>query len=176
MQAANKAGGEDNITVILFSIGEGEQEPLPLPGAPTTAVGEASPVLSGAVAPNGGRPAAPLPQAAPARPKPERRVGRAAIIVVLVLALFAALAGVALWGLSRAHFVGVDGDGRIAVYQGVPWNLVGSVHLYREVYVSNLLAVQLTPAERQALLDHDLVSEEEARRQIAAYERQAFPS
>ena len=98
------------------------------------------------------------------------------IIVVLVLALFAALAGVALWGLSRAHFVGVDGDGRIAVYQGVPWNLVGSVHLYREVYVSNLLAVQLTPEERQALLDHDLVSEEEARRQIATYERQAFPS
>ena len=42
VQAANKAGGEDNITVILFSIGEGDQEPLPLSGAPTTAVGEAS--------------------------------------------------------------------------------------------------------------------------------------
>jgi hypothetical protein len=98
------------------------------------------------------------------------------LVVLLVLVLFAAVAAVALWGLSRAHFVGVGEDGRVTVYQGVPWNLVGSVHLYREVYVSNLLAVQLTPEERQALLDHELVSEAEAKAQIAVYERQAFPS
>jgi protein phosphatase len=169
VQAANKAGGEDNVTVILFSFADGDQAPLP-----AAATVPDAPVVAAPQAVNGGRPAAAAPAAA--RPKGERRVGRAMLVVLLVLVLFAAVAAVALWGLSRAHFVGVGEDGRVTVYQGVPWNLVGSVHLYREVYVSNLLAVQLTPEERQALLDHELVSEAEAKAQIAVYERQAFPS
>jgi hypothetical protein len=35
-----------------------------------------------------------------------------------------AVAALIVWGLSRAHFVGAAKDGRVAVYQGVPWNLV----------------------------------------------------
>jgi hypothetical protein len=57
----------------------------------------------------------------------------------------------------------------------VPWNLIGSVHLYREVYVSNLRDVQLTPEERSVLFNHDLVSEATAVARIARYEREAFP-
>ena len=86
---------------------------------------------------------------------------------MIVAALFAGLAALAFWGLSRAHFVGADGDGRVAVYQGVPWDLGGGVKLYREVYVSRLLAEQLTPEERRGLFDHSLVSESDARARIA---------
>jgi len=176
VQAANKSGGEDNVTVVLFSIADGDQEPLPAPARTSAAPDSTAPTIATPVTPNGGRPVAVPAPPASAGVRRERRVGRAVLVVVLVLVLFAALAGVALWGLSRAHFVGVGEGGRITVYEGVPWDLVGNVHLYREVYVSNLLAVQLTPEERQALLDHELVSEAEARDRIAVYERQAFPS
>jgi hypothetical protein len=91
-----------------------------------------------------------------------------------VLVLFAALAGVALWGLSRAHFVGAGDDGRVTVYQGVPWEVLG-VKLYREIYVSSLLALQLSPEERTELFDHELVSEAEALARIAPYEEEAKP-
>jgi hypothetical protein len=47
--------------------------------------------------------------------------------------------------------------------------------LYREVYVSRLLAGQLSPEERQELFDHSLISESEARGRIAVYERQLQP-
>ncbi len=93
-----------------------------------------------------------------------------------MLALFAGLAGLALWGLSRAHFVGADSTGHVVVYQGVPWNLRSAgLELYREIYVSRLLAVQLSPEERAALFDHSLVSENEARSRIAPYEEEAAP-
>ena len=64
--------------------------------------------------------------------------------------MLAGLAGAAVFGLSRAHFVGAQGNGHVAVYQGVPWNLPFGVHLYRDVYESPLLAVQLSQAERKA--------------------------
>lgn len=97
-------------------------------------------------------------------------------MVLLVLLLFAGLAAAALWGLSRAHFVGADQDGRVAVYQGVPWDLFGGgVKLYRERYVSQLRTFQLSPEERTKLFDHELVSQETARSRIAVYEQEATP-
>jgi hypothetical protein len=98
------------------------------------------------------------------------------LVPVLVLGLFGGLVAAALWGLSRAHFVGATDDGRVAVYQGVPWDLIGGAKLYRETYVSPvLLAVQLSPDERRELFDHDLMSEEDARARIASYEEEANP-
>ena len=49
-----------------------------------------------------------------------------------------------MYGLSRANFVGVNDNGFVAVYQGVPWNLPFGIHLYREVYTSPLLAAELS--------------------------------
>ena len=60
------------------------------------------------------------------------------------------------FGLSRANFVGVNDEGLVAVYQGVPWNLPFGIHLYREVYASPLLAAELSRADRRKLLDHTL--------------------
>ena len=163
--AANARGGEDNVTVVLFALEEGE------PGDEDTLSGLKLPLEEAAPQEAVSAPAArglPLP----ARPGP--RVSRALLLVPLVLLLFAGVAGVALWGLSRAHFVGADAEGRVVVYQGVPWNAVG-VDLYREIYVSRLLAAQLSPEERAQLFDHSLVSEDVARAQVVAYEREATP-
>lgn len=184
--SANREGGEDNITVVLFSVADGEppeagdedtlsgvtavQAPEPqrlaIPPAPVTP----APPIPPAAAANGQPPA---PRAPAGRP---RRVPRALLVVLLVLLLFAGLVAAALWGLSRAHFVGADRDGRVVVYQGVPWDLFGGgVKLYRERYVSQLRAFQLSPGERAELFDHELVSKETARSRITVYEQEATP-
>src|SRR4029079_196602 len=76
------------------------------------------------------------------------------------------------WGLWRWHFGGAESDGHVVVYQGLPWNVVGSVKLYRPVYVSPLLAAQLSQAERQELFDHSLRSDASARAVVRRYEEQ----
>src|SRR5207248_1528723 len=85
------------------------------------------------------------------RPRERRGPGRRILFAVLALVLVALACGFVVWGLWRSHFVGVEPDGHVAVYQGVPWNVVGNVHLYRTVYVSPLLAVQLGRNERRTL-------------------------
>jgi hypothetical protein len=175
---ANREGGEDNITVVLFALEGGDpSEPTDddtLSGleVPAITLTDAAPLPA---ATTNGQPEQSAPRAAVSAPRP-RSARRAAIVIALVLVLFAGLAALALWGLSRAHFVGADEQGRVVVYQGVPWNLFGdSVKLYRETYVSRLLATQLTPAEREQLFDHSLIGEGAARAEIARYEQEATP-
>jgi protein phosphatase len=160
---ANRGGGEDNVTVVLFSLVESGEDEDTLSGLEGLRLPE--PVAAPPPASDGA--------VAPARP-PHRR-GRSArwlVVLLLVLLLFGGLAAAALWGLSRAHFVGATSDGRVAVYQGVPWDLVGGVKLYREVYVSNLLVEQLSLQERRSLFDHELSSEDAAKARIRPYEQQ----
>ncbi len=83
--------------------------------------------------------------------------------------------GGALFGLSRAYFVGADEQGNVVVYQGVPFDLTAGTGLYRERYVSRLQAAQLSPEERAALFDHELVSYDRARARVAVYEAEAVP-
>jgi hypothetical protein len=166
---ANRQGGEDNITVVLFALEEGDPSiedtfsDLEVPAA----------ILDTPAPEQLLRPSVPPAPVEP--PSQPHRVSRALLLVALALLLFAGLAGLALWGLSRAHFVGADSKGHVVVYQGVPWDLAGGIDLYREIYVSRLLAAQLSPEERQRLFDHSLVDEAEAKARVAVYEREAEP-
>ena len=190
VKAANRSGGEDNITVVLFSIEAGDPE------AETVAIGngrgsdeDLEDTLSGLEAPTLHRPAEPTASPAhadevaagrdAAEPEPgpsERRRWRRRVFWPLaVLTLFAVLVAAAFWGLSRANFIGAEDDGHVAIYQGIPWDLGGGVRLYRARYVSRLLAVQLSPEERAKLFDHDLVSYDQARDELARYEAEGAP-
>ena len=91
------------------------------------------------------------------------------------LGFVAVLIGGALYGLSRAYFVGADSNGNVTVYQGVPFDLSDGVGLYRERYVSLLHSAHLAPEERSALFDHELLSYDQARARIAVYEAEAVP-
>ena len=93
----------------------------------------------------------------------------------VVLALVAVLLLVAFWGLANAHFVGAEEDGRIAVYQGLPYDVGGGVSLYRARYVSTLRAAQLSQDERRRLFDHDLMSYAAARDRLSPFEAEALP-
>ncbi len=168
VRAANKGGGDDNITVVCFEIGgsggDGVTERTvalpPVEDDDDETLSELDRV-----------PALEVEQ-------PERRrgdeghPGRNALLAVVALLLIVALLGAAVWGLWRSHFVGAEPDGHVAVYQGVPWNLVGNVKLYRAVYVSPLLTAQLSQAERKRLFDHHLSGENAARAKVRRYERE----
>jgi protein phosphatase len=165
VRAANKGGGEDNITVIFFEIADApdtHERTLTLP--PVEADEEETlseldrvPVI----ATEDGQPAA--------RPRGRRR---APLVAALTLVILVGASGLVVWGLWRSHFVGAEQDGHVAVYQGVPWNIVGNVRLYRAVYVSPLLSSQLSESERRKLFDHTLHSDNSARAEVRRYEEQ----
>jgi protein phosphatase len=191
IDAANKSGGEDNITVILFELAAGAEDTHTMPAVDQPeAVDEDT--LTGLEVPPGVAAASPTadqldewlalngegPEPPREEPRPRRRswAGRHPILLVIaaLVAVGAAFA-VALWGLSTAHFVGVRPDGHVAVYQGVPFDLTSNIHLYRSVYVSPLYAAQLTQTERRRLFAHDLRSYDSALALIRPFERSANP-
>jgi hypothetical protein len=87
----------------------------------------------------------------------------------------AIIAALVVWSLSRSYFVGVQPDGHVAIYQGFPWNLVGSVKLYRVRYESTVLAGQLSQTERRKLFDHDLRGYDRALGSVKRYEAEIVP-
>jgi protein phosphatase len=163
VSAANKGGGEDNITVVFFEIA-GDQDGHDLER--TVALPPVEQEDDTLDEYDGVRPVA------VERPDENRHAGRRALLALLVLVVIVAVCGGAVWGLWRSHFVGAESDGHVVVYQGLPWNVVGSVKLYRPIYVSPLLAAQLSQAERKQLFDHTLRSDGSARAAVHRYEEQ----
>jgi protein phosphatase len=173
VDAANRGGGEDNITIVLFEIADALEDTMALPAEeeePGTAGFDEEDTLSEAdrVPVVESVPAVSQGQAPGRVRKRRRRSWRPALVTVLLLIVLGTAAG--LFGLSKSHFVGVQKNGRVAVYQGVPWNLVDGVRLYRMVYESPLLAVQLSQPERRELFDHDLESYGKALAKVRRYE------
>jgi protein phosphatase len=181
VKAANRSGGEDNITVVLFSLageGSGGRDTAEL----AAGVPELEDTLTGLEplpGPTGGDGWEPVAHAAATTPRPRpqaRPRRRSRLFVPLVAFLFAVgLLVAAFWGLANAYFVGAEPDGRLAVYQGLPYDLGGGVHLYRVRYVSLLGAAQLSEEERARLLDHDLMGYDAARERLAPLEEDALP-
>jgi serine/threonine protein phosphatase PrpC len=198
VKAANRAGGEDNVTVVLFRL-EGEPASIEDTAVATpNGRGETDleDTLSGLEAPPllAASPTALLereegeetqawgrsrdedePQRKPAKPPKPRRWGRRIFWSALGLAFVLAVIAAAFWALSRANFIGADEDGNVVVYQGVPWELGGGIDLFRPRYVSRLQAVQLAEPERKSLFNHDLISYDEARARLAPYEAEGVP-
>jgi serine/threonine protein phosphatase PrpC len=165
VRAANKGGGEDNITVIFFEIADAadtHERTLTLPPVEADEEDTLSELARVPVSATvDGRHAGP--------PRGRRR---APLFAALALVILVGASGLVVWGLWSSHFVGAEQDGHVAVYQGVPWNIVGNVRLYRTVYVSPLLTSQLSEAERRKLFDHTLRSDGSARAEVRRYEQQ----
>jgi len=174
VDAANRGGGEDNITVVLFEIADSGDGAVSLPPVTTEREADDEDTLTEVDGVPTLEAAAPAPAPPPAPTRPRRR-RRALTITAALLAVLVVVAAGGIYALSRSHFVGAEHDGHVAVYQGVPWNLVGSLHLYRSVYVSPLLAAQLSQPERTRLFDHALTGYGTALEKVKAYERDAVP-
>ena len=179
VDAANKGGGEDNITVILFEIGEGVSETTETPPAVEAPRAEDEQTLTELEhVPTVDDTVLLTRDELEAVAEPEHHhVARISRTVVLAgsIAGVIILAALVVWSLSRSYFVGAQPDGHVAVYQGFPWNLVGSVKLYRVRYESPVLAGQLSQSERRKLFDHDLRSYDAALRSVKHYESEVVP-
>ncbi|HEX4188293.1 MAG TPA: Stp1/IreP family PP2C-type Ser/Thr phosphatase [Solirubrobacteraceae bacterium] len=160
--AANEAGGQDNITVVLLRLEEvGAGSPPASDGAPpdehATMLGV--PAVAPALSPRQPR----RPEAAPGRSAAaRRRRRRRAASALLALLLLALIASGAYLAQQSVYFIGTNSRGLVTLYQGVPFVLPGNLALYRSRYVSGVSASTLTQQRRQTLLDHSLRSESSA--------------
>jgi PPM family protein phosphatase len=164
VRAANDAGGDDNVTAVAFRVGG---DPVEAPAAaPPSDLTERD--LSDTLTEADAVPAVRLPppeQLLARGPIKKRHRGRLIVALSMFVVLLVVLAGAAVGGLRWAHFIGVDpATGKVAVYQGVPFDLSTSHHLYRLVTVSSVLASTLPRSERAKLFDHTLRSSSDANR------------
>jgi serine/threonine protein phosphatase PrpC len=196
VRAANQSGGKDNITVILFRLGEGEpaEGAAPAPAVPgdedTIAGGVSAADLRAAQEPAARgeervaaalgdasadatvvRPPAPRSETAPApRPRRRRRGRRVAGVAVVLVLLAGVVAG--LYALSRqVFFIGTDDAGLVTVYKGLPYELPFGIDLYEEDYASGMPARAIPTSRRARVLDHEWRSRGDAVDLVRTLER-----
>ncbi len=185
--AANAAGGKDNITVVLFRLEEvlstaerdadGHTTVTTLAPAPQAALAsrertdsptqhtQLNVAYSDELEPAGTpviprRPRAAAPASSPPRGARVRlRHWRGLLVALIVLGVLASGAYLA---FQSVYFIGTNQRGLVTIFNGLPYELPGKVKLYNVEYVSGVAASTLTPARRQALLDHSLRSESNA--------------
>ncbi len=191
IDAANEAGGRDNITVVLFrleEVGEDGQADQPtmigVPSPATTAelddtAPDAEPEDS-----RGAAGSAHTATATVARPKPrqrlqpipprpatavpagdKRRVTRPvkffAALVAILVVLFL-IGGGGYLATRQLYFIGTNQQGIVTIYRGLPYSLPTGLRLYETFYTSGVPA-SLVPADRRnGLLNNNLRSQSDA--------------
>jgi len=189
VRAANQSGGKDNITVILFRLGEGDAaEPAgaaaPAPTDDETIAGtlHADDVQAAAAtaAPDAGAPDATMihrradpiePRQAPAPAARRRRRFGAGLRVLLGLVLIAAVVAGLYVASRQVYFVGTNDGGLVTVYRGVPYELPFGIDLYQQDYASGMPARAIPTARRNRVLDHQWRSRSDAVDLVRALER-----
>lgn len=164
VSAANDAGGKDNITVVLFRLGEdpeagGASDSDTLSGQETLAGIDSDELREMASRTEGGS-VARRPARGTASPsgRTRRRV-TAAVALVFVGALAVGF----YFGSREFYFVGTNDRGLVTLYRGVPYELPLGVELYGEEYVSAVPASSIQPPERRdEIIDHRLREEGDA--------------
>ncbi len=185
VRAANERGGRDNITVVLFSLTASEAEP----GATGSAAPDEGVTLIGASAEDAGLTAGAVQAAASedaaarraaAAPPPRRRPRQAPVAVsatagrrtswpkrilkaVAALAVIALLAWGAVTAMKQVWFLGVNDQGEVAIYRGLPYELPFGIDLYSEQGSTGTEFSSLPEDRRGVATDHEWRSEDDAR-------------
>ena len=191
IDAANEAGGRDNITVVLFrleEVGEDGQTDQPtmigVPSPATTAELEDTAPDAEPEDARGAAGSAHTATATVARPKPrqrlqpipprpatavpagdQRRVTRPvkffAALVAILVVLFL-IGGGGYLATRQLYFIGTNQQGIVTIYRGLPYSLPAGLRLYETFYTSGVPA-SLVPADRRdSLLNNNLRSQSDA--------------
>jgi protein phosphatase len=190
IDAANEAGGRDNITVVLFRLEEvaglaAGDDPGTLADAPPAEVDDSAtrahdvvpaaragdapdtaPIAPGSSAPGRAGVAPGLTRTARRGEGSRRRRRsrlRTAVRAGAVLAVVLAVLLIPAWFASRqVFFVGTNEQGIVTIYRGVPYSLPAGLDLYQPFYTSGVPADEVPAARRSKLLDHTLRSQRDA--------------
>ncbi|MGA7433981.1 MAG: Stp1/IreP family PP2C-type Ser/Thr phosphatase [Solirubrobacterales bacterium] len=147
---ANRAGGRDNITVILFQV---EDPAEPLSGIEGTTI----------LPPTGGRRTARRTAAAQdADDRPRRRGGAILARIALGMAVFIVLLGGLFYASRQVWFLGTDTAGRVALYRGLPYEMPFGISLYEERYSTAIQTDELSPQQQDAVTGHSLRGKDDA--------------
>ena len=175
IDAANDAGGRDNITVVLFRLEEivaGAAPPQETaehravarePEAASPAAGpatESGPATAPVTAPVARKQPRPARRGAPSRRR--RRRPRVPVGPILVLFLVACVVLAAYYASQTVYFVGTSNDGFVTVYRGLPYDLPAGLDLYSVNYESGVPIDELTPAQKKTVTEHALRSKDDA--------------
>ncbi len=149
VRAALAAGGEDNVTAVVFVIGQAADDDEQTSGEH---------ILPDRID---------IDDDAPAGRSRARTAARLSVATVIAVGLAVA----AITGLRWSHFVGADQrTGRVAIYQGLPIDLPFGVHLYHETELTPVSFATLSASQRKALFDHSLHSLADARATVQPIE------
>jgi serine/threonine protein phosphatase PrpC len=199
VDAANRNGGKDNITVILFRLeADGDEQPPPATGehavvdAATAAIpaeeaeaerariAEERAGTEPAAEPEGRRGSVRVVPPSREDTGPRRHAGHGRLrrrlgVLLVVLALAAAAVGV--WAGSRQfYFLGTDDRGVVTLYRGLPYELPFGIDLYSEEFSSDVPASAIEDKhQRDNLLDHKLRSRGDAVTRLRELERAETP-
>jgi PPM family protein phosphatase len=162
VEAANAAGGRDNVTVVAFRV---DDEGAPVTDDDATLVGPAA-AEAGLSGPElreaAGR--APSQQRTRRRtePSPKRSRGRRVAMALFTLLLVAGVIAAGWYGMRQVYFLGADEGGRIALFRGLPYDLPLGIDLYSEVYSVPVQVDSLPQDRRSSVTDHELRSRDDA--------------
>lgn len=172
VRAANQSGGRDNITVVLFRLGDDGSGPAEDSTTAEHTIHEGLTVADVEAAAAAGREQRPdetvrmradaIPEAAAPRRGRRRSRLRAGATLGVVVLIVGALAIGAYAAARQVYFLGTDDAGLVTVYRGVPYELPLGIDLYSAQYRSGVPANSIPTARRERVLDHQWRSETDA--------------
>ncbi|MCU0306303.1 MAG: Stp1/IreP family PP2C-type Ser/Thr phosphatase [Thermoleophilia bacterium] len=154
VEAANAAGGPDNVTVVLARAGHGAPAPVP-PPEPVPTHTRRMPTLPRPTVGPDAEPA-PIPGRSGEPPAPrvlqqvDRARSRRVPIIIAAVAVVGIGAGALAWAASRTYFVDEGSGGTVHTFHGLPVGL-GALHLYRQEQDTGVAADDVRVAEPGAL-------------------------
>jgi protein phosphatase len=116
VEQANAAGGDDNITVVVVFAGVAQ------PGTTPPATADK---VAGPRADTDPEADSTYHRAVEVTPKRRRWPRRVAVGIVVLALLVGTAYGATRYALSNSWFVGVNDDGRVAIYRGIPDEIAG---------------------------------------------------
>lgn len=155
---ANRAGGRDNITVVLFQVED--------PAEPLVAGDVAAPPLGTARARAAER------RRGEGTEGRRRRGGSAVAKSLIAFALIAVVLGGLYYGSRQVWFLGTDDAGRVALYRGLPYELPFGIDLYEERYSTAIQTSELDQQRQDSVTGHSLRGKDDATSLIEDIESQ----
>jgi PPM family protein phosphatase len=164
VDAANQAGGRDNITAVAFRLEAGE------PGTEEGATLISRTAEQAGLTGDRVRAAADRLRGRGPMPMPSRR--RRVLRVAVPLLIAALVIGGAVVLARQVYFLGTDDSGRVALFRGLPYDLPLGVDLYSEQYSIPIQAAELSDERQETITEHRLRSHDDAVDLIESFEEQ----